>query len=77
MIDRKSEAVTIVVDREGCAGSGNCALLAPAIFGRGPDGGPELLEPHPLPHMTLPAQLAAQSCPAQAIALRPGWHPVP
>jgi ferredoxin len=64
-------ALSVEVDQERCASSGNCADIAPAVFTQDDDTGVVmLLDPHPGEELVKDVETAESLCPAQAIRLR-------
>ncbi|MFI7702175.1 ferredoxin [Nonomuraea sp. NPDC049480] len=60
----------VTVDQAKCYGSGQCALLAPEVFGqREDDGIVVLLEPEPDADQHALVREAAVGCPAAAIEM--------
>ena len=64
------EPLRIGVDRDLCVGAGMCALTAPEVFDQDDEEGlVVLLHPAPAPEHRTAARMAADLCPARAIAL--------
>ncbi|WP_370385241.1 ferredoxin [Catenulispora sp. GAS73] len=60
----------ISVDRDRCAGSGQCGLAAPAVFDQDDDGIVLLLDPEPAGEHRESIQTAIWTCPVQAIQVQ-------
>jgi ferredoxin len=60
----------VIVDRERCVSSGNCADLVPLVFTQdGTTGIVELLDEHPDEALREAVRNAARVCPALAITI--------
>ncbi|MFI7003363.1 ferredoxin [Nocardia sp. NPDC050175] len=60
----------VVVQRDRCAGTGNCVFAAPEVFDQHPDDGRVvLLDPDPPRRLDPALQEAIDVCPVQAITL--------
>jgi ferredoxin len=57
-------------DVELCCGAGQCAALAPSVFGLDEDGLVVLLEPDPSGDDLVAAGKAVRDCPTRAISER-------
>lgn len=60
-------ALSIIVNRDVCMGSGNCAFWAPGVFDLDDDGVAVVLDSTAQPRETVVN--AAQGCPTQAITV--------
>lgn len=60
----------IVVDRERCIASGNCALASPTVFGQDDVGRVVLLEEEPPEELGSGVREAEMACPAGVIEIR-------
>ncbi|MEK2478036.1 ferredoxin [Streptomyces noursei] len=60
----------VTVDRDRCVASGQCAVIAPAVFDQGEEDGLVVVLDHaPSPEQKPELEEAAFVCPARAIAL--------
>jgi ferredoxin len=59
----------LIIDRDKCLGSGQCAYMQPELFQMGDDNQPIVLNEHPEGRLIAMAQDAIHQCPAQAIEL--------
>lgn len=59
----------LVIDREKCLNSGQCAYLQPALFELDAGGEPHVRNEHPDGELIAKAIDAIEMCPAQAISL--------
>lgn len=59
----------LIIDRERCLNSGQCAYLQPELFEMDDYGEPRVLNDHPNGRMIARAEDAISMCPAQAISL--------
>jgi ferredoxin len=58
------------VDRDRCAGTGQCALFLPAVFDQSEDDGKVLLlKPRPAAEQAASVRAAARRCPTGAITV--------
>lgn len=59
----------LVIDREKCLNSGQCAYLQPELFELDDSGEPHVRNDHPEGELIAKANDAIEMCPAQAISL--------
>ena len=65
--------IEIVINRELCMGSGNCAFWAPGVFDLGDDGVAIVLDVNAQPEDKV--IMAAEGCPTQAITVTVDGEP--
>lgn len=61
----------INVDQDACCGAGQCALVAPTVFGQDDEGFVVLRDPSPAPELAGAVQEAVSMCPTGVIWVDP------
>ncbi|SFF58469.1 ferredoxin [Actinacidiphila alni] len=62
-----NDAAAVTADADACVGSGNCVIVAPAVFGLDDDGAVAVLRDRVSAAERAAAVAAAAGCPAAAI----------
>lgn len=64
------------IDKDWCASSGQCVLVAPEVFRIGADGTSEVVDPQPAVRLYGRVREASMQCPVQAVEVFDDVDPV-